>query len=100
MQVNQRGRTVTTEYVIPSTGGQKQRAYVTFAAIKGVLVRYVLTSADPFWLYRDELTVVLQPWAAANPITVRPFGNDAGDPTRVMTSSVYAAQAAGGSAGG
>jgi hypothetical protein len=97
IQHNQVGGTTTHDYVIPATGGQKQRRFVPgFQAGKGVLIKYLLTSAAPFWLYRDETTVVIQPWGAPRAVTVQPFGNDDLDPTRPMTHAVLAAAASGG----
>jgi hypothetical protein len=97
MQHNQVGGTTTRTYVIPATGGQKQRRFLNgFYAGKGVLIKYTLTSADPFWLYRDETTVVIQPWGAFDAITVQPFGNDDLDPARPMTHAILAAQSSGG----
>jgi hypothetical protein len=97
---NQVGGTTTQTYVIPATSGQKQRRFLSFLAGKGVLVKYTLTSAAPFWLYRDETTVVVQPWSAARAITVQPFGNDDQDPSRPMTHAVIAARASGGASAG
>ena len=97
VQHNQVGDTTTHAYAIPATGGQKQRRFLHgFQAVKGVLIKYVLTSAAPFWLYRDETVIVIQPWGAARAITVQPFGNDDLDPSRPMTHAVLAAQASGG----
>jgi hypothetical protein len=97
VQYNQVGDTATHTYLIPATGGQKQRRFLNgFRAVKGVLIKYVLTSDEPFWLYRDETTIVIQPWGAARAITVQPFGNDGLDPSRPMTHAILAAQASGG----
>jgi hypothetical protein len=97
VQHNQVGGTTTHTYAIPATGGQKQRRFLNgFQAVKGVLIKYVLTSPAPFWLYRDETTITVQPWGAARAITVQPFGNDDLDPARPMTHAVLAAQASGG----
>jgi hypothetical protein len=98
-QINQRGTVVSKEYRIPSTGGVKQRPFVTFEAVKGVLVRYVLTSSAAFWLYREETTIVVQSWGSESPTVVRPFGSDDLDPTRPMTNAFLAAQVPGGSLG-
>ena len=95
--MNAVGGTTMHSYLIPATGGQKQRRFLNgFQAGKGVLIKYVLTSAQPFWLYRDETTIVIQPWGAARSIIVQPFGNDDQDPSRPMTHAVLAAQASGG----
>ena len=61
-----------------------------------MLIKYVLTSPAPFWLYRDETQITIQPWGAARSILVQPFGNDDLDPSRPMTHAVLAAQASGG----
>jgi hypothetical protein len=97
-QLNQRGLTRTETYEIPSTGGQKIRHYQTFRAGRDVLHKWVLSSAQPFWLYRDETVVFIQPWGADQPAVLRPFGNSGEDPTRNMVSSYAAATASGGSA--
>lgn len=99
IQHNQVGGATTRTYTIPATAGQKQRRFLHgFQAGKGVLIKYVLTSPDPFWLYRDETTVAIQPWGAHQAIVVQPFGNDDLDPSRPMTHAVLAAQASGGAA--
>jgi hypothetical protein len=97
IQHNQVGGTTVDSYTIPATSGQKQRRFLAgFKATKGVLIKYVLTSAAPFWLYRDETVLTIQPWGAQRSITVQPFGNDDLDPSRPMTHAVLAAQASGG----
>jgi len=98
MSADQAGRLITESYTIPATGGVKQRRYVTFRAGKGVLIKYLLTSPDPFWLYRDETTLLVQPWGAREPIEIRPFGNDDTDPSRTMVNAVAAAATSGGTA--
>lgn len=98
MHANQTGRQVTEVYTIPATGNVKQRRFVTFRAGKGVLIKYLLTSSAPFFLYRDEMTATIQPWSAADPVELRPFGNDDTDPSRTMTSSILAAGTSGGAA--
>jgi len=91
-------RQTSTAYVIPATGGIKASHFQTFEAIKGVLVKYVLTSDEPFWLYRDETVVAIQPWGAPRAIEIRPFGNDDEDPSRTMVHAVAAAEQSGGTA--
>lgn len=95
-RANSVARRTTRSYVIPATGGAKASHFQTFEAGKGVLIRYILTSASPFWLYRDETVVVIQPWGASEPIRVKPFGNDDLDPTRTMTNASAAAVQPGG----
>jgi hypothetical protein len=97
MHANQVGRQVTETYEIPATGSVKQRCFLRgFRSGKGVLIKYILTSAAPFWLYRDESVIFIQPWGASSPVPVQPFGNDDEDPTRAMTNSVVAAETSGG----
>jgi hypothetical protein len=97
IQHNQVGGTTTHSYTIPSTSGQKQRRFLHgFRATKGVLIKYLLTSPEPFWLYREETSIAIQPWGAYEAILVRPFGNDDLDPSRTMTHAVLAAAATGG----
>jgi IPT/TIG domain len=96
---NQTGGTTVNDYVIPTTTGVKHRRFLPgFKAGKGVLIKYILTSAQPFFLYRDETTVVVQPWGGYDAVTVQPFGNDDQDPSRPMTHAMLAAQASGGGA--
>jgi len=95
-QYNQRGGTRTETYTIPATGGQKIRWYQTFQAGRDVFHKWLVTSAEPFWLYRDETIVWIQPWGADQPKAVQPFGNDDIDPTRTMTNATFAAQTSGG----
>ena len=99
VQHNQVGGQTTRTYTIPSTGGVKQRRFLAgFVAGKGVLIKYVLTSSQPFFLYRDETSVIIQPWGSYSSIEVKPFGNDDLDPSRTMTHAVLAAQSSGGAA--
>lgn len=94
--ISQSGRTVTETYEIPDTNNLKQRVYQSFCAGKCVLIKYVLTSTEPFWLYRDETVIYIQPWGASDPVLRQPFGNDDLDPTRTMTNAVGAASRPGG----
>jgi hypothetical protein len=93
------GTRVTKTYTISHTSGAKVRRFVSFEAGKGVLAKYLLTSASPFWLYREETVVQVQPWGAAELLPVQPFGDDDLDPTRPMKSASLAAAAPGGSLG-
>ena len=98
-QVNQEiGTTVTKTYVIPHSSGVKKRSFVSFEAVKGVLVKYLLTCPSAFWLYREETIINLQPWGGAT-TAVQPFGDDDLDPTRPMKSAALAAVAPGGELG-
>jgi len=102
LQINQRGTTVVEEYVLPATGNQKQRHYQSFRTDKGgkgVLIKYLLTSPEAFYLYREETVIVIQPWGAESPVTVQPFGSDDLDPSRPMRQATYAAAAPGGALG-
>ena len=95
MHVNQLGDTIVREYVIPHTLGEKQRRFVSFDALKGVLVKFVLTSEEAFWLYQEETNLFVAPWGQA-PTPIRPFGNSDNDPTRSMVNSTIAAGRSGG----
>lgn len=90
--------TVTKTYTIKATGGEKIRRYVSFQAVKGVLIKYVLTSAQPFWLYQEETVLFVQGWGQAEPNRVQPFGNSDLDPTRAMVRAETAALRSGGAA--
>jgi hypothetical protein len=98
LQHNQLGGETFQEYRFPATRGMKQKQKVTFCAAKAVLVSYLLTSRDPFYLYQEETDIRIQPWGAAEPVIVRPFGNADVDPTRSMVVSTLAAARSGGGA--
>jgi hypothetical protein len=72
---------------------------VSFEAGKGVLVKYLLTSPSPFWLYREETVIQVQPWGSPEMLPVQPFGSDDLDPPRPMKHAELAAAAPGGSLG-
>lgn len=97
VQTNQSGRSLTVEYPIPSTNGEKRKQFVPHLALKGVLFKYVLTSDEPFFLYREETQVQIQPWGSTAPIVAQPFGNDdLTVPTRSMIAADLAAARPGG----
>ena len=77
---------ILTPAAIPSTGSVKRKIFVPFDANKGVLSRWLFTSAQPFYLYREESEAAVQPWAGQLAI-LHPFGNDDLDPTRGMGSA-------------
>ncbi len=85
----------TNTYVMDATQGQKVRRYVPFNAGNGTLIKMVLTSPDPFALYREESKLRVQPWSGAA-IDAQPFGNDDLDPARHMGNAVIAAATPGG----
>jgi hypothetical protein len=79
--------TSTTTYVIPSTGGLKQKLYIQLQAFKGVLWKYLFTpqtAGSRFLLYREESSVLVLPWGSTTPITRQPFGSDDLDKVRQM----------------
>lgn len=96
---NQSGVTTTKNYTITSTGGVKQKCFVPFEAVKGILFKYILTAMNPFWLYREETAVMVRVWGTDQTINAHPFGNDDTDATRVMTKSEGAASRGGGGTG-
>lgn len=73
---NQSGLATSRDYTIASTAGIKQKTFVPFAAQKGVLFKYLFTSTQGFWLYKEETEVAIQPWGAPQATIVHPFGND------------------------
>jgi hypothetical protein len=80
-------KTLPFVYTIAATGGIKASAFVPFQASKGVLIKYVLQSNAPFYLYREETVIVIQPWGASAPLTMHPFGSDDEDPQRPMSTT-------------
>lgn len=89
--VSQTGTLVTKAYTIPSTAGVKRKPFVPLDAVKGVLSKWVFTSAAAFHLYREETEVFVQPFDGGEPRWVRPFGNDDLDLVRQMVSAPLAA---------
>ena len=96
---NQVGTITTKTYTIPSTGGAKMKQFVPFEAMKAILHKYIFTSDEPFFLYREETTVYVRQWGTEATATVHPFGNDDIDVTRVMTKPSLAAARSGGGTG-
>lgn len=95
------GALLTRTYTIPSTNGVKLDRFVPFFAAKGVKRKYLFTSASSFRLYREESTIIVQPWGAAEAVTTRPFGNDdLTVPTRSLISADISAARSGGGSGG
>lgn len=93
---NQNGDATTETYILPSTSGNKKKLYVTFRAGKGILYKYVLTSASPFWLYKEESIIHVREWGTDGGIDAQVFGNSDMDTTRSMINSVMAASILGG----
>lgn len=73
---NQDGTQITTQYTLPGTFGVKTKLFLPFAANQGVLFKYLFTSEQEFWLYREETEVMAQPWGTAQMVPVKPFGSD------------------------
>jgi hypothetical protein len=94
--VSQDGLIITDTYVIPSTNGVKDKRYVPFNARKCVLHKFLFSAPTAFWLYKEESSVQILPWAADQPILTHPFGNSGSDRTREMTISALAAARTGG----
>ena len=97
----QSGTAMTTLVnTIPSTGGAKQKIYVPFASNKGMLYKFVFTSAAKFWLYREESILYVQPWGEPQAKPLKPFGNDDLDLVRGMHHAALTAGKSGGGSGG
>lgn len=89
-------------YALPSTAGVKSVLTLNpfLTPQKGLLTKFVFTSASGFWLYREESWLEIQPWAGGQVQTQRPFGNDDLDPARAMRSAALTAARGGGAAAG
>lgn len=87
----------TGQNVITTTGGAKQKRYVTFPANKGVLFKFVFTTNEgsPITLYQEESRLRVQPWSGDGVIQ-RVFGNSNLDRTRAMVHAEAAAARSGG----
>lgn len=95
---NQSGAATTKTYTIPSTAGVKVKTFVPFEAMKGILHKYLLTSASPFTLYQPETTVFVREWGTDQTHLMHPFGDSDQDPTRNMFNAALAAARPGGTA--
>lgn len=95
---NQSGASTVKSYTIASTNGLKTNVFVPFEATKGILYKYLLTSASAFRLYREESHVKVVPWGGADVAMVPIFGNDDLDPSRGMGIASLAAAVPGGEA--
>lgn len=93
----QDGTSVTKPYTLPSTAGAKTKLFVPFDATRGVLFKYTFTSEDqPFWLYREESIIRIQPWGQGGFLELAPFGDDDLDtPIRGMQDAGIAAARSG-----
>jgi hypothetical protein len=89
----------TPSTAIATTGGVKQKIYVPFSPNKGMLYKFVFTSAQKFWLYREESTVYVQPWGEPQAKALKPFGNDDLDMVRGMHHANLVAGKSGGGTG-
>ena len=100
--LQQDGTSNTITKNISSTGGAKQKRFVSFDAAKGVLFKYTFASVAvgqddplPFWLYKEESHVVVLPWSG-DEIGVRPFGTDDLDGVRGLRDAAASAIRSGG----
>lgn len=73
--------TYVRTYSIASTAGVKKWNFVPFQDSRGVLFKYIFTSAAAFWLYRGESSVFIVPWGGDG-VERKPFGDDDTDETR------------------
>lgn len=85
--------------VLPPTGDQKRKLFVPFAPNKSVLRKYVLTSSEPFYLYREETYVEIQSCAGGEIRKAQPFGSDDLDLVRQMHDAGLGAARSGGGGG-
>lgn len=88
-----------TTYALPSTAGVKAMVslHTLLTAQKGLLFKFIFTSANGFWLYREESWIELQPWKGGPVQKSAVFGSDDLDPSRPMRSAALAAARSGGS---
>lgn len=78
------------DYVLPASATKAMRPLKPLAR-KGTLYKYIFTSDQGFWLYREESHVLFQPWQGGPQDRVKPFGNDDLDSSRGMMNAVGAA---------
>lgn len=87
----------TSAYVIPTTGGAKQKVRVPFNPAKGLLFVYLFTAAAGFYVYREESDLEVEDWLSGSAVWVPlPSSNDDLDPARTMGNASVAAATPGG----
>jgi hypothetical protein len=89
----------TLTATIASTGGQKRKVFVPFAANKSVLRKYTLTASIAFYLYREESSWEIQAWDRGEVQKISPVGDDALDLVRSMHDAGLGASRSGGGGG-
>jgi len=84
--------TTTQTYVLPSTGGLRQKVYIPMNSNKFKLVRYSLDSTDvtqPFRLYESDLEVRAKQWLTSlGYAVVKPFGAESTQAPEVLASEL------------
>lgn len=95
---NQLGVGVDQTYTIPNTAGLVTPAHVPFNATKGTMYKYLFTSSAPFWLYREESVLYIQPSNGADLIPAQPFGDADLDGVRGMPDAGANSNRSGGGA--
>jgi hypothetical protein len=93
--INQGGVTSVNTYTVGpagGSGGAKVKYFVPFNATKGTLFKYIFTSAQPFYVYREESEVQVIPWGAQQSQSMKPFGNDDLDLVRSLKDAGLVAQ--------
>lgn len=92
----QDGSAQIRQYTLDNTFNEKIKLFVPFEATKGIMYKYLLTSEEPFWLYREETVVYVREWGTDATATTHMFGNDDLDQTRGMSNAELAAARPGG----
>lgn len=85
----------TDDYTLPATTGKAMTPFRPHAR-KGVLYKFILTSAAGFWLYREESWIEFQPWQGGATTKVKVVGNDDLDESRSMVNAGLVASRSGG----
>jgi len=88
----------THVYTLPSTAGAKAMisGHTFLTPQKGLIWKYVLTSASGFWLYTEESWITYQPLSGGRTVRSAAFGNDDLDAAREMRNAVLTARRPGG----
>src|SRR5260221_731872 len=93
----QDGTSLVKNYTLLSTGGAKLARFVQFEATKGALYKFLFTSTSPFFLYREESSLMIHNWTTGQDYEIKRFGTD--DLDLIRASQNAALTAAGESAG-
>jgi len=69
-------QTLVPTPLLTFTNGTKIKRFIGFTAHKGEFFKYRFTSDTKFWLYREETSILCQPWDGGDAKLIQGFGDD------------------------